>query len=337
MKKLIIGGVIFTVALLGIIYSSISGSILSDGGAVNIYSAVAAVAIIVIAVGVVLKYVNQMQNDTATGEETGHDWDGIKEFKNKIPTGWAVGYIGLIIWAAWYMLIGYPVGSYSQLGEYNEEVAAYNESFNKKWYTKDAKGNILADNKKQLIKMGKSVFLVNCAPCHGGGGDGQGTAGRDTLKAEDLTQRKFSKSYVKHVMTHGSNQLGFGYMPDRNGLTHNVKGTPISDKNIDVIANYVSNGFKGKGVETFEAYCALCHAGRKNQYTGVKTVLGDGIKDMGPSLKRYNKCLVNKLLLGGSKQGEIGFMPSFAGRLNEVQRKSVAVYIEAGLPEDVEE
>ena len=325
MKKLIIGGVIFTVALLGIIYSSISGSILSDGGAVNIYSAVAAVAIIVIAVGVVLKYVNQMQNDTATGEETGHDWDGIKEFKNKIPTGWAVAYIGLIIWAAWYMLIGYPVGSYSQLGEYNEEVAAYNESFNKKWYTKDAKGNILADNKKQLIKMGKSVFLVNCAPCHGGGGDGQGTAGRSTLKAEDLTQRTFSKSYLKHVMTHGSNQLGFGYMPDRNALFNTNTGKPISDAEMEKIATYITKGFAGKGQSEFAALCSSCHG------------MGEGIQQVGPSLKSYNKCLVNKLLLGGSKQGEIGFMPSFAGRLNEVQRKSVAVYIQAGLPEDVEE
>lgn len=325
MKKLIIGGVIFTVALLGIIYSSISGSILTDGGAVNIYSAVAAVSIVVIAVGVVLKYVNQMQNDTATGEDSGHDWDGIKEYKNKIPTGWAVAYIGLIIWAAWYMLIGYPVGAYSQLGEYNEEVAAYNESFNKKWYTKDAKGNILADNKKQLIKMGKSVFLVNCAPCHGGGGDGQGTAGRSTLKAEDLTQRTFSKSYLKHVMNHGSNQLGFGYMPDRNALFNANTGKPISDAEMDTIATYITNGFAGKGQSEFAAICSSCHG------------MGEGIQQVGPSLKSYNKCLVNKLLLGGSKQGEIGFMPSFAGRLNEVQRKSVAVYIAAGLPEDVEE
>ncbi len=57
-----------------------------------------AVAIIVITVFVALKYVNQMKNDTASGELKEESWDGIGEYTNNVPTGWAIAFIGTIIW-----------------------------------------------------------------------------------------------------------------------------------------------------------------------------------------------------------------------------------------------
>ena len=301
MKKLIIGGILFTVALLIAVYVNISGDVMGKGDMVNIYSAIAAVVIVSVSVAVVLKYVNQMQNDSASGEDSGHEWDGIREYKNPIPTGWGIMFVALIVWFIYYLLVKYPVGGYSQIGEYNEEVAAHKAKFEKTWANLDD---------AKLKEMGESVFLVNCAPCHGALGDGM------SGKAEDLTKRAFTKSYVKHVATHGSSQLGFGFMPDRNGLFNANTGAPITDAEIDAVASYVSNGFTGEGADVFAGACSSCHGD------------GSGIAAVGPNLKAYNVEFVSALLHNGSKKGEIGKMPAFKGRLTDTQVKAVATYVE---------
>lgn len=306
MKKLIISAVAFIVVMAVIIYSSFitqdAEALNEVGSNINLYAVIAAFAIVAISFGVVLKYVNQMQNDTATGEDSGHEWDGIREFKNDIPKGWAIMYIALIVWFIYYLLVAFPVGTYSQLGEYNDEVNAHKEKFEKEH------ANL---NKEQLTEMGESVFSVNCAPCHGFVGDGQGGL------AADLNKRTLTKSYVKHIATNGSNQLGFGFMSGKDGLFNANTNKMISDKEIDAVATYVSNGFKGKeGADVFAGTCSGCHG------------TGEGIPFAGPSLKAYNIELVTDILLNGSKKGEIGKMPAFKGRLTNTQIKAVATYVE---------
>lgn len=306
MKKLIISAVAFILILATVIYSSFiskdAEALNEVGSNINLYAVIAALSIVTIALGVVLKYVNQMQNDVASGEDSGHEWDGIREFKNEIPKGWAIMYIALIVWTLYYFLIGFPLASYSQLGEYNDEVKAHKEKFEKEH------ANL---NKEQLTEMGESVFSVNCAPCHGYVGDGQSGL------AEDLTKRVLTKSYVKHVATHGSNQLGFGYMSGKDGLFNANTNKMISDAEIDAVATYVSNGFKGSvGADVFAGTCSGCHAS------------GEGIPYAGPSLKSYNTELVVDILSKGSKKGNIGTMPAFKGRLTDTQIKAVATYVE---------
>jgi len=131
---------------------------------VNLLGLLGAAAIIIITVFVVGKYIKQMKNDKSTGELADENWDGIGEYKNPLPIGWALSFIGTMIWALWYFLIGYPLGGYSQIGEYNEEVAAYNARFESKWAN--------PDEEQTLLGMGEGVFLVQCAPCHGVTGDG---------------------------------------------------------------------------------------------------------------------------------------------------------------------
>jgi cytochrome c oxidase cbb3-type subunit III len=38
-------------------------------------------------------------------------------------------FLGTMVWGMWYFIAGYPVNAYSQIGEYNEDVAAHNEKF----------------------------------------------------------------------------------------------------------------------------------------------------------------------------------------------------------------
>ena len=296
MKKLIIVNVVISLALLGVIYAYV-GDIIGDD-MVNILSLLAAIIILGLTVGVGLKYVNQMKTDKATGELVEDNWDGIGEFKNPIPIGWGISFIGTIVFFVWYHLAGYPVWAYSQIGEYNEEVEAYNKKFEEKHK------NITPE---ELDAMGESIFLVNCAPCHGVTADGMGD------KAADLTKR-LSKETVLHVINNGSNNgiIGQGIsMPSYSWL-------PPKDK--QAVAQYVANGFvgHGKGKEVFDANCQACHGAD-----------GKGIPMVAPNIRNFTPDLVKSILQSG-KKGAIGIMPSFKVedmRMTETQQKAVGLYI----------
>ena len=90
--------------------------------------------------------------------------------------------------------------------------------------------------------MGQSIFLVQCAPCHGV--DAEGIAG----KAQDLTKR-ISKEQVEYVIRNGANNLTEAYpggMP------------PMMLKDADIkVSAYVANGFKGEQPAAFATCCNL--------------------------------------------------------------------------------
>jgi cytochrome c oxidase cbb3-type subunit 3 len=166
--------------------------------------------------------------------------------------------------------------------------------------------------------MGESVFIAECKVCHGA--DGKGLGG----KAANLHHR-ISAENVKHVVNNGSNHQLLGFempMPDRNGLFNANTGALITDAEIDAVAAYVANGFKGndKGAEVFGAVCSSCHGAD-----------GKGMEGVAPDLHEFAPAMVVNVLTHG-KKGAIGTMPSF-DRLNVKQKEAAASYISAGLPD----
>ncbi len=258
---------------------------------VNQLSLVGAAAIIILTVGVAAKYIKQIKNETATGELSEENWDGIGEYKNPLPLGWALSYLGTMIWAIWYWFFSpYAVNAYSQIGEYNEEVKSYNKTFEKKWQN---------PSKDTLMGMGEGVYLVNCAPCHGIAGDGIDG------KAQGFDKR-FTKEQVLYVIKHGQNQLHYAMGPMPAGMA--------SGKDAEEIAEWIANGMKGKQPAGF-ATCAGCHGPD-----------GKGNGGAAPNLAEYGDTLVKHVLENG-KKGSIGTMPSFKGRFTDVQEKAVATYL----------
>ncbi len=289
MKKMVIGGIILIVVLMAATFF-IAGDAFQGDDYINALTMLGALAIISITVATALKYVNQIKNDTATGELADESWDGIGEFKNPIPSGWGIIFIGTIIWMFWYFFIGYPTNQFSQIGQYNDEVNEYNAKFKDKWKN---------PSKETLQAMGESTFLVQCAPCHGV--DAEGIDG----KAQDLTHR-ISKKQVLYTIKNGQHYLNYamGAMP------------PLMAQGADAeaIATYVAGGLKGEAPAAFAA-CASCHGPD-----------GKGMNGMAPNLKEYDETLVKHILENG-KKGAIGTMPSFKGRLNETQQKAVAAFL----------
>jgi cytochrome c oxidase cbb3-type subunit 3 len=304
MNKLYLWGLIIVAAMLGATYYTV---VLTKGGLngdiVNMLAVAGAVALVIITVFVVIKYVRQMQVDQASGELADESWDNIGEYKNPVPFGWAIMFLGTMIWGMWYWTVGYPVNAFSQVGQYNEEVAEKNAKFEKEY------ANIKGD---RLVEMGESVFLAECKVCHGIAADGIDG------KAANLNQRIEKKS-VKYVVEHGSNNHLLGTempMPDRNGLFNAATGALITDAEIDAVAEYVSNGMKGNeaGAKVFANTCASCHGPD-----------GKGMEYVAPNIAEFTPALVTNVLTHG-KKGAIGKMPAF-DRLNAKQKEAAAAYI----------
>ncbi|QDF27911.1 c-type cytochrome [Halarcobacter anaerophilus] len=291
MKSMVIGGIILIIALIAGTYY-VAGDAFNSDDYVNSLTFLGAIAIITITVFVALKYVNQIKNDTASGELAEEKWDGIGEYRNPIPTGWALAFIGTMVWLLWYWTIGYPTNGFSQIGQWNEEVNDYNAKFASKWEN---------PSEDTLVSMGQSVFLVQCAPCHGV--DAEGING----KAQNLTHR-ISKESVEYVIKNGSNNL----------VTAFPAGMPpmmlTEQADIDAVSTYVAGGFKGEQPAAF-AVCAGCHGAD-----------GKGMAFVGPNIRNYDDALVLAVLTNG-KKGHIGSMPSFNDRLNPTQEKALAAYI----------
>ena len=291
MKSMVIGGIILIIALMAGTYF-VAGDAFNSDDYINTLTFLGAAAILTISTFVVLKYINQMKNDTASGELADENWDGIGEYKNPVPTGWAIIYVGAIIWMFWYFTMGYPINGFSQIGQWNEETNEYNAKFKEKWTN---------PNEQTLNAMGQSIFLVQCAPCHGV--DAEGIAG----KAQDLTKR-ISKEQVEYVIRNGSNHLTEAYP---GGMPPMMLS---EDADIKEVSAYVANGFKGEQPAAY-ATCAACHGDN-----------GEGMPMVGPNIKSYDDSLVTAVLKQG-KKGLLGHMPSFNERLNETQEKALASYI----------
>lgn len=304
MNKLVLAAIVVVIAMLGFTYLAVgaAGGMGGENDWVNKLAVLGAVVLVIVTAFVVTKYVRQMQNDSATGKLADENWDGIGEYKNELPFGWAVIFLGLTIWAIWYFLAGYPVNAYSQIGEYNEEVAAHDVKFEAQYANMD---------KTALNAMGESIFIVQCAPCHGLQADGIDG------KAADLHHRIAEKS-VKAAVMNGSNNNLLGTsmpMPDRNGLMNSNTSALITDAEIDAVSKYVAGGLKGtEGADVFAGTCAACHGAD-----------GKGMDMVAPNIADMSPSMVDAIIKHG-KKGAIGTMPAF-NNLTEVQAKAVDAYV----------
>lgn len=271
---------------------------------VNLLSFIGAILIILITLVVVGRMFKYMKEKKGEAELSEHSWDGIGEYKNAIPTGWAVIYFLTIVWVIWYFLWGYPLNSYSSIGEYNEEVKTYNAKFEEKFQ------NLSTEDK---IAMGQNIFLVQCSACHGITGDGING------KAQNLNIWGSEEGLIDAIK-HGSKGMNFagGEMPAAADLG-------VSEEDIPAIAAYVAKELSAikktsnenlvaKGKEAY-ATCAACHGED-----------GKGQDGIFPDLTKYGSAAFVVDVLHSGKTGFIGVMPAFS-ILNDTQKEAVGEYV----------
>ncbi|MDL0088842.1 c-type cytochrome [Campylobacter gastrosuis] len=272
---------------------------------VNLLSLIGAFAIVILTIGIVGRYVSKMKEAKDADVPLSDDsWDGIKEYKNNLPLGWAVSFVLVLVWAIWYFLAGYPLNSYSQIGEYNDEVKAYNAKFAKDHANLDKKG---------LADMGSGIFLVQCSACHGVNGDGING------KAANLKVWG-SEEAIFDVIMNGSKGMGYpgGEMPaGLGGDASSAKAiAAYVAKEISGIKTTKNAGLVEQGKELYAASCTACHGEDSKGMDGTF-----------PDLTKYGKADFVVEVLNRGKEGNIGVMPKFDTMLNEIQQKAVGEYI----------
>ncbi len=197
-----------------------------------------------------------------------------------------------------------PLNSYSSIGEYNEEVKAYNTKFEEKFQ------NLSTEDK---VAMGQNIFLVQCSACHGITGDGING------KAQNLNIWGSEEGLIDAIK-HGAKGMNFpgGEMPAAADLG-------IAEEDIPAIAAYVAKELSAikktsnenlvaKGKEAY-ATCAACHGED-----------GKGQDGIFPDLTKYGSAAFVVDVLHSGKTGFIGAMPAFS-ILNDTQKEAVGEYV----------
>lgn len=283
---------------------------------INLIGLIAAIVIIILTTYVSYFYINKMKTEAPKGELTSHEWDGIKEFYNDVPKGWLILLMATIVWAIWYIFFGYPLNSYSQIGEYNEEIKANNTRFHKQHENISIEG---------LEKMGGQLFLLQCSQCHGI------TAEGINGKAQNLTHWGKEQGIIDAVLN-GSKGL-----KQPNGEDYMAGEMPaglLDDKDeLKAVAGFImSNLVKDgktrdkdlleKGGNIFATACAACHGDD-----------GAGMDGMAVNLVEYGKAPMVQAVLQHGKLGDIGHMPSFKYlNFDEIHIKALSAFIASQEP-----
>jgi len=145
-----------------------------------------------------------------------HDYDGIKELDNNLPTWWVYGFYATIIFAVVYMARYHVFDGPTQEEEYRREVAAAQASIEE--YRRTAKGLVDASTVVLLtepsdLNAGRAIYEANCAVCHradGGGGIGPNLADNYWILGGSL-------SNIYEVISEGG-RPGKGMIPWKNDL-----------------------------------------------------------------------------------------------------------------------
>ncbi len=132
-------------------------------------------------------------------DDTGHEWDGIRELKNPCPRWWlnSLWLSGVLVLVYFILYPSLPLvedstkglRGWTQIKEYKEslaEVEAMRKPFEEKLATMSAE-EILHDKEilSYVIGSTKVLFGDNCAACHGNGGAPVASSGYPNLTDDD--------------------------------------------------------------------------------------------------------------------------------------------------------
>jgi len=258
--------------------------------------------------------------DASEGDVTGHVWDGnLEELNNPMPRWWLWMFYISLIFSIIYLYLYPGLGNYegslgwSQIGEYEEEVADANKKYSP-LFAKYAATPIteLAKDKKANA-MGQRLFLTYCSTCHGS--DAKGARGFPNLTDKDWLYGNTPEA-IKTSILNG-----------RSGIMPAMGAALGGDAGVDEVAAYVASlsgrttdAAKTKaGKAKFEMMCAACHqaSGKGNPALGAAD-LTDNIWLYGGSLGVIKKTIV---------EGRNGQMPAHKNFLGEDKSHLLAAYV----------
>ena len=275
--------------------------------------------------------------DEVTGvETTGHEWDGVKELNKPLPRWWLLTFYATIIWAIGYWIVypdwptlsGYTQGllGHSQRARLSEEMrraASAQAQFHDKLASTPL-DRLKADPELLRFAMagGAASFQTNCAACHGRGA--QGFAGYPNLNDDDWLWGGAIEDIHKTIsfgIRSDQAEARASQMP-RYGLDKLLDDKQINDAAefvLSLAGKATDKAAAARGQPVFAAKCATCHGsdGKGKQDQGAPNLV-DEIWLYGDS---------KSAVIESIRTGRGGMMPGWAGRLDPVTIKALAVYV----------
>ncbi len=205
------------------------------------------------------------KNNPGQVEDTGHEWDGIRELNNPCPRWWlnSLYLSGLIVVAYFILYPSLPLVNESTKGllgwtminEYKEDLAkveAKRAPFEDKLASMSVE-EILADPEMLNYAIGSSKVLFgdNCAACHGTGGAPAAGAGYPNLTDDDWLYGG-KPSEIMMSIANGRQ----GMMTAHQGI--------LTDEEVDGLVQFVIDSSNGEATEAGKALymakgCFACH------------------------------------------------------------------------------
>lgn len=205
--------------------------------------------------------------DKKEGEQTtGHNYDGIEEYDNPLPSWWFNLFVVSVLFAFGYLALYPGLGNYkgflnwSAASEMQQDVEAAEAEFveRSKQYMSIPAKQLATD--RAAVKMGHRIFKSNCAVCHGA--DAKGSYAFPNLTDDDWLYGN-SEEKITQSITFGRK----GMMPGWQSI--------LGD-DLDAMTDYViklgqEDVSQHPMKEKFAMLCSACHTadGTGNKMLGA--------------------------------------------------------------------
>lgn len=166
-----------------------------------------------------------------------HEYDGIRELDNHMPTWWLWLFYFTIAWSVGYIAYYYVFDGPDQHELYEMEVAAAEEQYGLEPEGGESEGEESAEfvwaylEDQERIEEGREIYMSNgnlCFTCHGANGEGMvGPNLTDDLWIHGCAPEDLANSIIK------------GY-PDR-GMIAYGSGSRLSDEKVQSLISYIAS------------------------------------------------------------------------------------------------
>jgi cytochrome c oxidase cbb3-type subunit 3 len=259
------------------------------------------------------------QSRGKTGPETTHTWDDdLTEYNNPLPRWWLGLFILTVVFAAGYLVFYPGLGNFAGKGAWTSksEMAANLAKITERRTAQFARlsGKSVAElaGDPGALALGRSVFLGNCAGCHGT--DAQGAIGFPNLADHDWLYGGEPDTILKTIEGGRS-----GQMP--------ALLSSLSAQDVDALLDFVpywsdpelSPKHREAGMAVFSRLCFACHGpeGKGNVALGAPNLTDD------TWLWGGRKEQIRETILFGRKN----FMPAHDALLSKDEARMAAAYV----------
>lgn len=279
-----------------------------------------------------LWWTRKRRDEAPVGETTGHVWDDdLREYNNPLPRWWLGLFLITVVFGLVYLVLFPGLGNFgnvrgwSQIEQYERQSEQAESVLARTFapFEQRSVQELMSD--PEALRIGRNLFLNNCATCHGS--DGRGAPGFPNLADNDW-------------LWGGDPEMVLASIRDGRAGVMMPWGQVLGAQGVEDVLAYVlslsgrriSSGNAAVGERKFAELCVACHGpdARGNPQLGAPN-LTDSTWLYGGSIAAVRDSI---------EKGRQGQMPAHLDRLGETRTRLLAAYVlslgEADRPESLQ-